>query len=55
MSGRRNLVDRVKARQEKATERLEARSKRTDKQQLDLLIQRGHGHCKEAKKLRAKG
>jgi hypothetical protein len=54
MSGRRNLLDRVKARQEKAVERLEARSKRTDQQQLDLLMARGHAHCKEAAKLATK-
>lgn len=54
MTTRRNLVDRVKSRQESAIERQEARDKRTDRQQLDLLVKRGHGHCKEAEKLRAR-
>lgn len=27
------------------------RNKRTDQEQLDLLISRGHGHCKEAERL----
>lgn len=30
------------------------RAKRTDAQQLALLEKRGHGHCKEAEKLRAR-
>jgi len=54
MAGRVNFVDRVKARQDSAAERQAEREKRTHQQQLDLLIKRGHGHCKEAAKLRSK-
>lgn len=54
MTTRRNLVDRVKDRKEKADERKAAREKRSDEQQLMLLIKRGHSHCKESMKLAAK-
>jgi len=54
MAGRANLVDRKKARVDGANTRAEARAKRSDKAQLDLLVERGHGHCKEANKLRSK-
>ena len=54
MAGRRNLADRTKARQESAQERLATRAKRSDEQQLMLLLKRGHGHCKEAAKLATK-
>lgn len=54
MAGRRNLADRVKARQESAQERLATRAKRSDEQQLMLLLKRGHGHCKEAMVLATK-
>lgn len=32
--------------------RQEVRSKRSDREQLQYLEDRGHGHCKEAEKLR---
>jgi hypothetical protein len=37
---------------EKVAARQELRNQRTDMQQLQLLEKKGHGHCKEAKKLR---
>lgn len=54
MASRRNLADRVKARQESAASRQEARNKRSDVSQLLLLSERGHLHCKEAQRLLAK-
>lgn len=54
MAGRHNLFDRMKARKEGADKRIEDRSKRSDKQQLDLLVKRGHGHCKEAVRIRSR-
>jgi len=36
---------------EEASERVEARSKRTDKQQLVKLCDSGHGHSREATRL----
>ncbi len=37
---------------EEAEKRQAERSKRSDKEQLDLLIARGAGHCQEAKAIR---
>ena len=51
MPTRMNFKPRLKKRREEAVTRQEIRSERTDKQQLDLLIKRGHGNCKEARKL----
>ena len=51
MPTRKNFKPRLKKRREEAETRQEARSKRSNKQQLDLLIKRGHGNCKEARKL----
>ena len=51
MPTRKNFRDRVKKRREEAVVRQEARSERTDKQQLNLLIKRGYGGCKEARRL----
>lgn len=43
-----------KLRQEAAMQRQALRDKRGDKGQLEKLEKEGHGHCKEAKRLRAK-
>ena len=43
----------TKARREGADERQEARIARGDAGQLAKLEREGHGHCKEAKRLRA--
>jgi len=51
MPTRKNFRDRVKKRREEAVARQEARSERSNKQQLNLLIKRGHGDCKEARRL----
>ena len=51
MPTRKNMRDRLKKRREEAVTRQEIRNERTDKQQLNLLIKRGHGNCKEAKRL----
>jgi hypothetical protein len=39
------------ARQASAKERQAERDSRTDEQQLNKLINEGHGHCKEAQRL----
>lgn len=39
-------------RKQEAKERQEARERRSDAQQIKVLERRGHGHCKEAKRLR---
>lgn len=41
-----------KQRQQEAIGRLEARQTRSDAEQLAYLVSRGHGHCKEAVRLR---
>lgn len=43
-----------KLKQQEAAERQEAREARPDRQQLQLLIGRGHGNCKEAVELAEK-
>lgn len=44
-------LDRIK-RREDARVRQEARDARSPQEQLDLLVERGHGHCAEADRLR---
>jgi len=39
------------ARQRRAIERQAERATRSDREQLELLMHRGHGNCKEAKRL----
>lgn len=54
MATRRNFYTRLDKRRAEAKLRAEARAKRTDAQQLAKLISNGHGHCKEAERLRKK-
>jgi hypothetical protein len=42
------------AKRDEATHRKTARDARSDQEQLDLLVARGHGQCREAVRLRAK-
>ncbi len=48
------MSPRKKERIKEAAERREAREERGDKSQLAKLIRLGHGHCKEADRLRVK-
>jgi hypothetical protein len=41
-------------RQEEAEARQKARNARSDAEQLRLLEEKGHGHCREAQRLREK-
>ena len=41
----------LEARRTEAAERQAERASRTDEQQLHILINAGHGHCKEAQRL----
>lgn len=52
MATRARFKERKQQRREEAQARAEARAKRTDTQQLQRLVKAGHGHCKEAKRLR---
>lgn len=52
MAKRLNFRERRKQRYEEAAERQEERIKRTPAQQLKKLEDAGHGHCKEADRLR---
>ena len=45
-------IDRKEIRKQEAIERQAKRDSLTDQQQLDKLIRNGHGHCKEADRLR---
>ena len=45
--------DRQERKREEAALRQEARVERGDARQLEILEQRGHGHCAEAVRLRA--
>ncbi len=47
-------MNRRDERKAQAAERQEARDARGDKAQLARLVKKGHGHCKEAKRLREK-
>lgn len=51
MATRKNFPKRVDKRREDAKIRAESRAKRTNKQQLERLVNSGHGHCKEAQRL----
>lgn len=42
------------ARRKRAAERETIRAKRSDKEQLDLVVKRGHPNCSEANRLRLK-
>jgi len=54
MASRKNFPKRVDNRRAEAKLRQEARDKRGDKTQLEKLISKGHGHCKEAIRLSPK-
>lgn len=54
MATRMNFPKRIDNRREEAKLAKEARAKRGDAGQLSLLKLRGHGHCKEAKRLGSK-
>ena len=41
-----------KLKQQQAASRQDARDARSPGQQVALLVERGHGHCEEAKRLR---
>lgn len=45
---RKNFPKRIEFRRESAKVRQEERSKRTNKEQIERLIARGAGHCKES-------
>ncbi len=48
----KNFPNRKEEKRIDAQQRAEIRATRSPKQQLERLEQRGHGHCKEAKRLR---
>jgi hypothetical protein len=52
MSARSNDSYNRRKRQKNADRRAAERAERTDAEQLDLLIVRGHGECDEAYRLR---
>lgn len=49
-----NLLRPRDAKRVQAQRRQAARTARSDREQLDLLVARGHGDCREAVALRAK-
>jgi len=51
MASRYNFPKRIDNRRAEAKLRNEERAKRGDKGQLERLISKGFGHCKEAKRL----
>lgn len=54
MPTRKQFKERIRERQEQAAEIAAAREKRGDAGQLARLEANGHGHCREAEKLRKK-
>lgn len=54
MATRANFPKRIDTRRDEAKVRQEARDKRTNAQQLALLVSKGMGHCKEAQRLTEK-
>ena len=52
MPTRASFPERRKQRREEAEERAAARKKRSDSEQLQHLERAGHGHCREAIRLR---
>lgn len=51
---RKNQSHRRQQRREEAFERNKEWQGLTDKEKLDSLIKRGHGHCKQAERLHVK-
>jgi hypothetical protein len=47
----KNSRKRIEARRESARVRQQERSKRDNTSQVNILIKRGHGHCKEVTRL----